>query len=94
MRHLGPRILAVTAAAGLLLGAAAPAAPPDHPAKFIKVDELKALVDRGTRVDIIDVRHWDQYTEVHIKGARSMPIRTIEPRAAREISKTGRVVLY
>ena len=80
-------------AASVLLVGAAPAAPPDAPVTFIKADELKALVDRGTRGDIIDVRAWDAYQEMHIRGARSMPIRAIEARAG-EISKTGLVVFY
>ncbi len=80
-------------AAAILLVGAAPAAPPDYPVNFIKADELKALLDRGVRVDIIDVRRWDPYVEMHIKGARSMPIRAVESRAY-EISKTGLVVFY
>lgn len=82
----------VVAAAIVLIGAA-PAAPPDYPVNFITVDELKGLVDRGARPDLIDVRSWDAYQEMHIKGARSMPIRVVETRAG-EISKTGLVVLY
>jgi rhodanese-related sulfurtransferase len=87
------RLLITLVAGGVLLLGAAPAAPPDVPARFIKVDELKALLDRGTRADIIDVRTWDAYQEMHIKGARSMPVRAIEARAG-EISKTGLVVFY
>jgi hypothetical protein len=79
--------------AGILLLGAAPAAPPDAPVNFIKVEELKRLLDQGTKADIIDVRHWDQYVEIHIKGARSMPLRAV-PERAREISKTGLVVFY
>jgi rhodanese-related sulfurtransferase len=80
-------------AASVLLVGAAPAAPPDAPVNFIKADELKALVDRGTRADVIDVRTWDAFQEMHIKDARSMPLRAIEARAT-EISKTGLVVFY
>ena len=80
-------------AASVLLVGAAPAAPPDAPVNFIKADELKALVDRGTRADVIDVRTWDAFQEMHIKDARSMPLRAIEARA-NEISKTGLVVFY
>ena len=80
-------------AAALVLGAAGPAAPPDRPVSFISVDELKSLIDRRQRVDIIDVRHWDQYVRQHIKGARSMPIRAV-PDRAHEITKTGLVVFY
>jgi rhodanese-related sulfurtransferase len=83
----------VAVAAGVLLLGAAPAAPPDAPVSFIKADELKQLLDRGTRADVIDVRTWDAYVEMHITGARSIPIRAIESRA-REISRTGLVVFY
>ncbi|MBI1801730.1 MAG: rhodanese-like domain-containing protein, partial [Chloroflexi bacterium] len=38
-------------------------------------------LDRGARPDIIDVRHWDEYVKLHIKGARSMPIRAVAERA-------------
>jgi rhodanese-related sulfurtransferase len=80
-------------AASVVLVGAAPAAPPDAPVNFISVDELKAMVDKGARVDIIDVRTWDAYEEMHIKNARSMPLRSVESRA-REISRTGNVVFY
>ncbi len=83
----------VFVAAAVLLIGAAPAAPPESPVAFIKVDELKTLLDLGTRADIIDVRRWDAYVEVHIKGARSMPLRAV-PDRAHELSKTGLVVFY
>jgi rhodanese-related sulfurtransferase len=85
-------LMAAVAAAILLVGAA-PAAIPEGPINFITVDELKTLLGQGRRVDIIDVRHWDSYVEMHIKGARSMPIRVITERSG-EISKTGLVVFY
>ena len=87
------RLLMTLLAASVLLVGAAPAAPPDAPVNFIKADELKALVDRGTRADVIDVRTWEAFQEMHIKDARSMPLRAIEARAT-EISKTGLVVFY
>ena len=62
--------------------------------KFITVDELKAQMDRGVKIDVIDVRTWDAYSDLHIKGARAMPLRTVETRAPKEISKTTRVVFY
>ena len=85
--------LIVLAATGMLFASAAPAAPPEYPVNFIKVDELKGLLDRGTTADIIDVRNWEAYVESHIKGARSMPLRVVADRAS-EISKTGLVVFY
>ena len=84
--------IALGTTALLLLGAA-PAAPPEYPVAFIKVDELKAALDRGVKADIIDVRKWDAYVEQHIKGARSMPLRAV-PERAPEITKTGLVVFY
>ena len=88
------RAMVPALATAIVLLGAAPAAPPDAPVNFIKVDELKAALDRGEKADIIDVRHWDSYVEMHIKGARSMPLRVIEERASKEISKTGIVVFY
>jgi rhodanese-like protein len=81
------------AAVAIVLLGAAPAAPPDYPVSFITVDELKRALDGGERADIIDVRHWDAYVEMHIKGARSIPLRGVERRAS-EIGKTGLVVFY
>ena len=81
-------------AGALLLGAAQPAAPPDYPVKFIKVDDLKALVDRGEKVAIFDVRTSDAFKELHIKNARNLPLRQVEARAPKEVPKSTRVVLY
>lgn len=90
MRTTLPALLATAA----LLVAATPAAPPDYPVNYIKVDQLKTLLDRGTtKVDIIDVRTWNEYEAMHIAGARSMPLRSVRTRAT-EISRTGAVVLY
>jgi rhodanese-related sulfurtransferase len=76
-----------------LLASAAPAAEPDYPVSFISVDELKAALDRGVTADVIDVRHQEAYVDMHIKGARSMPLPSV-PARAREIRKTGLVVFY
>jgi Rhodanese-like domain len=80
-------------AAAILLGAAQPATPPDHPVAFTSVDELKTLMDRGTTVDVIDVRTRPEYDEVHIKGARSIPLREVADRKG-EIAKNHPVVFY
>jgi len=87
------RAMVPALATAIVLLGAAPAAPPDAPVNFIKVDELKAALDRGEKADIIDVRNWDAYVEIHIRGARSMPLRSVERRAS-EIRKTGLVVFY
>ena len=72
---------------------AAPADDPEVPLALISVDELKALMDKRTPVDLIDVRTWDQYVKRHIKGARSMPLRAV-PGRMHEMKKTGIVVFY
>ena len=87
------RAMVPALATAIVLLGAAPAAPPDAPVNFIKVDERKAALDRGEKADIIDVRNWDAYVEMHIRGARSMPLRSVERRAS-EIRKTGLVVFY
>jgi len=87
------KVLVPLATAALLLVGAAPAAPPEYPVSFISVDELKRALDRGARADIIDVRRWEPYVEMHIKGARSMPLRAV-PERARELTRTGLVVFY
>src|SRR5262249_17263064 len=51
-----PRLLAWVLVVGLVLVGAAPAAPPDSPTRFITAISLKALLDGGTQVEIIDVR--------------------------------------
>ncbi len=84
-----------TVALGVLLLGAAQTEIPDAPVSFIGVDELKALVDKGTRVDIIDVRRRDVYVEQHIKGARNIPLPELaESGGAAGISKQGLVVFY
>ena len=89
----GRGLASLGSAAVVLLGAAAPAAPPDSPVAFISVDDLKAHLDRGGRADLIDVRKWDEYVKLNIKGARSMPLRSVADRAT-EITKTGLAVFY
>ena len=88
------RFLIPLTAAALLLGAAQPAAPPQYPVKFVKVDELKAELDRGGKFTVFDVRTQDAYAELHIKGARNLPLRQVDARAPKEVPKQGRVVLY
>ena len=81
-------------AGALLLGAAQPAAPPDYPVKFIAVDDLKAQVDRGDKIAIFDVRTADAFAELHIKGARNLPLRQVDARATKDVPKATRIVLY
>jgi hypothetical protein len=85
--------LGFAVAAVVLMGAAAPAAPPEYPVVFITVDELKATLDAGTAVDIVDVRTRGEYEQLHIRNARSIPLREL-PDRLEEIPKTRAVVFY
>jgi hypothetical protein len=87
------RLLAPVLAAVLLLGAAPPAGPPDYPASFIGVDELKSLLDRGVQADVIDVRTKPEFDKLHIKGAHSIPLRDLPARTG-EIPRNRLVVFY
>jgi hypothetical protein len=61
--------------------------------EIIKVAELNALLKKGTKVSIVDVRSRQEYLTRHIKGAVSIPLDTVELRAG-EIPRQGLVVLY
>ena len=88
------RFIVPVVAGALLLGAAQPAAPPDYPVKFIKVEALRAQLDAGAKIAIFDVRTADAFAELHIKGAKNLPLRQVDARAAKEVPKQTRVVLY
>jgi len=60
-------LLAVT----LLIGSVCAAMQADIPR--VSVKELKAMMDEGTEVTIIDAQPGDIYAEGHIKGAISIP---------------------
>lgn len=80
-------------AALLLPGASLPASAQKPEFETIKVAELNALLKKGTKVAIVDVRSRQEYLTRHIKSAVSIPLDTVEIRAG-EIPRQGLVVLY
>jgi rhodanese-related sulfurtransferase len=72
---------------------AAPADDPDVPERYIKVDEVKALLDMKQAVAFIDVRPREQYDLLHIKGAVSIPLEEV-PRRIDQISRQAFTVIY
>ena len=87
-------LMASCVAAVLLLASAAPAAPPEYPVSFIKVDELKAL---------LDARHARPTSSTCGTGTRTSRATSGAPARSRsatcrdrvaEIPKTGLVVFY
>jgi rhodanese-related sulfurtransferase len=87
-------ILPVLLVAVLALGVGpAPADDPEVPEKYMSVDEVKALLDQQKRMKFVDVRPKDQYDELHIRGAVSIPLGQVRTRLG-EIDKREFVVLY
>ena len=79
----------------ILLGAVAaePAGDPEVPEKYLKVDAVKALLDRKQPVAFIDVRAPEQFADLHIAGARNIPLGDLSSRLA-EVPRDTLVVLY
>jgi rhodanese-related sulfurtransferase len=62
--------------------------------KLLKVDTLKAQLDAGEKITIFDVRTPDAFGELHIKGAKNLPLRQVDTRASTDVPRNSRVVLY
>jgi len=60
---------------------------------FITVADVHRLLDRSTEVVFVDVRGEQEYLARHIKGAISMPLRTLAERY-QEIPQERLTVLY
>jgi len=71
----------------------APADDPEVPEKYISVDEVNALVQQKKPVTFIDVRPKDQFDELHILGAKHIPLTDLSRRLA-SVSKKDFLVLY
>jgi 3-mercaptopyruvate sulfurtransferase SseA len=80
-------------AATLLAGAAPETSAQQAQFELIKVAQLDFLLKKSAQVQVIDVRSRQEYLTRHIKGAISIPLDTIELRAA-EVPRQGLVVLY
>ena len=61
--------------------------------KFTSVDALKARIDTGTPLKIIDVRGYGDYARGHLPGAVSVPLGVL-PYSLDDIPKNIPVVLY
>lgn len=90
MARLLPLCLTIAA---LFWVSPAPADDPDVPEKYMSVDQVKALLDRQKPVMFIDVRPKQQFDELHIKGARNIPLGELSRRFA-DVSRQDFAVLY
>ena len=88
------RTVAALSFVGVLLAATvAPAGDPEVPERYVSVDDAKAMIDAGKRVVFIDVRVREQFDELHIRGARNIPLREL-PRRLAEVPRQDTVTLY
>ncbi|MHB8790079.1 MAG: rhodanese-like domain-containing protein [Desulfobulbaceae bacterium] len=69
------------------------AAETDYP--VIATDELKTLLDEGAAMTVIDARNPEEYQEVHIKGAISIPEKKFSEYTGQlPADKAARLVFY
>lgn len=87
------RAVPVLLAAALLWATTAPADDPDIPERYASVERVKAMLDDKKPLTFVDVRPREQYDELHIRGARSIPLRELPSRLA-EVPRRDLVVLY
>ena len=92
-------------ALGLVYAATVAADPRDYPQfadqkveadiaiGFTSVDELKASIDTGEALKIVDVRGYGDYARGHLPGAVSVPLGVL-PYAFQDIPTDIPVVLY
>jgi 3-mercaptopyruvate sulfurtransferase SseA len=60
---------------------------------FITAEDVKQRLDAGAPQVIIDVRDSDHFQKIHLPGAISIPLRSLEARG-KEIPRETPVVLY
>jgi rhodanese-related sulfurtransferase len=90
---VGRLFAACLVAVALFWVSPAPAGDPEVPEKYISVDEVNALVQQKKPVTFIDVRPKDQFDELHIRGAKHIPLTELSRRLA-SVSKKDFLVLY
>jgi rhodanese-related sulfurtransferase len=90
---MGRLLAACLVAVALFWVSPAPADDPEVPEKYISVDEVNALVQQKKPVTFIDVRPKDQFDELHIRGAKNIPLTEL-PRRLASVSKKDFLVLY
>lgn len=79
--------------AGFSWGSQAPIPGGDIPINYMAVKQVAQLLKDGASVVFVDVRSRQDYLIRHIKGAESIPLESIEVRAA-EIPRDRLVILY
>ena len=86
-------LAALLTAVALSWVGAAPAGDPEVPEKYISVDEARKLLEPSRRTVFVDVRDAEQFSELHIQGARNVPLTELPKRLA-ELPRQQSLVLY
>jgi hypothetical protein len=86
-------LIALLAAVAFSWAGAAPAGDPEVPERYLSVDEAHELAGTAPRPIFVDVREPGQFVELHIRGARNVPLTELPKRLA-EIPREPTVVLY
>jgi rhodanese-related sulfurtransferase len=90
---MGRLVAACLVAVALFWVSPSPADDPEVPEKYMSVDQVNALLQQKKPVTFIDVRPKDQFDELHIRGARHIPLAEL-PRRLVSLSKQDLLVLY
>jgi rhodanese-related sulfurtransferase len=90
---LGRLLTACLVAIAVCWVSPAPADDPEVPETYVSVDKANALLEQKKPVTFIDVRPVEQFDELHIRGARSVPLTELPTRLA-SLSKQDFLVLY
>jgi len=90
---MGRLFAACLVAVALFWVSPAPADDPEVPEKYMSVEQVNALLQEKKPVTFIDVRPKDQFDELHIRGAKHIPLTEL-PRRLAGLSKQDLLVLY
>jgi rhodanese-related sulfurtransferase len=61
----------------------------------ISTEDLKKLLDDGTAITVVDARNPEEYQEVHIKGAISIPVKQWDKYSGQlPADKSARIIFY
>jgi len=60
----------------------------------IDCQTLKAKLDRGERIRLVEVSRPEEYNSQHLPGAINIPLTELRQRAPQELSKYDQIVVY
>ena len=61
---------------------------------FISKEHLKRMMDHNEQFILLDVRSAEDYSQEHIRGAKSLPLDEIEAKASQMLKSSDNIVVY